>query len=61
MFNDTFWYCGCGSISSAHASYNRKRKAKLVAACDIIEERRKNWLKNMGLKKYVDYKEMLKI
>ena len=57
-----FGIIGCGSISSAHAkAITGSEKAKLFAACDIIEEKAQKLAEEYGAEKvYVDYKEMLK-
>ena len=57
-----FGIIGCGKISGSHArAITKSNKTKLVAVCDVIEEKAKELAKSHGVKKvYTDYKEMLK-
>jgi len=55
---------GCGRISSVHLesikTLEKEGKAKLVAVCDIVEERAKTKGEKYGVTYYKDYHEMLK-
>ncbi|MDD4125352.1 MAG: Gfo/Idh/MocA family oxidoreductase [Eubacteriales bacterium] len=51
---------GCGNIFPMHAvSVTKCENAKLVAVCDIKEDRAKRQAEDFGCKYYVDYKEMI--
>ncbi len=52
---------GCGRISGKHIdAINSLDNAKIVAVCDIIEEKAKKTGKKLGVPFYTDYDEMLK-
>lgn len=56
-----FAIIGCGTISKTHAKcISELEEAKLVAVCDIIEERAKNLAGLYSCDYYTDYHEMLK-
>ena len=56
-----FAIIGCGRIFSKHASAIKETEnAKLVAVCDIIEDKAKKCAEEYKCKSYTDYKEMLK-
>ncbi len=56
---------GCGRISPNHLAAAIKNNLEIVAVCDIIPEHMENLLSkfeidNSNIKRYTDYKEMLK-
>ena len=57
-----FGIIGCGVIAPRHAEAIREAQgAQLVAVCDIIEDKAKQFQEKYGaLKMYVDYHEMLR-
>src|SRR5690625_5054347 len=52
---------GCGSIAKFRhlPEYATNKHAKIVAVCDIIEDRAEEVAKEYGAKAYTDYKEVL--
>ena len=54
---------GCGNIANSHAgTYVKQPDAKIVAVCDLIEDRAREFAAKHGLEDcaiYTDYKEML--
>ncbi|WP_458925612.1 Gfo/Idh/MocA family protein [Flavitalea antarctica] len=53
-----FGIVGCGRISEIHAS-NMALKGRLVAVCDIVQEKADKLAKKFGAKAYYDYQKML--
>jgi UDP-N-acetyl-2-amino-2-deoxyglucuronate dehydrogenase len=55
-----FAIVGCGVIGPTHArSISHIPGAKLVAVCDIVEEKARRLAENFGIAAYTDYNEML--
>lgn len=55
-----FGIVGCGVIAPWHAkSIKACEKAKLVAVCDVVEEKAKKIAGEMGCDHYTDYEKML--
>ncbi|NMA43884.1 MAG: Gfo/Idh/MocA family oxidoreductase [Oligosphaeraceae bacterium] len=54
-------FIGCGGIAQYHFGHFEKmtEKARIVACCDILEERRLAAAERFGAKAYADYKQML--
>ena len=52
---------GCGRIANKHAeALSSLENVKIVAFCDVIEERANNFSTKYGGKVYLDYKDLLK-
>ncbi|MEG1989953.1 MAG: Gfo/Idh/MocA family oxidoreductase [Clostridia bacterium] len=65
MDNIKYGLIGCGRISPNHISAAIANNVKIVAMCDLFEENIDKILKlfnleNSGIKKYTNYKEMIK-
>lgn len=54
-------FIGCGGIAQYHFGHYEKmgEKARIVACCDLIEERRRATAERFGAVAYADYREML--
>jgi UDP-N-acetyl-2-amino-2-deoxyglucuronate dehydrogenase len=56
-----FAIIGCGRISKIHVSVlSQLANAILVAVCDIVEEKAKEYAQKFNCAYYIDYKELLK-
>lgn len=56
-----FGILGCGVIGPAHAmALSRIEDARLVAVCDLSEERARSLAQKQGCKYYLDFEEMLR-